>query len=243
MRDLAARVNISKNTLIRLEQGLPIAEPLFLRVCNALQTIPPNVLVGDDVWNLPYRVHRGAEATWRIAFRNTKAPSRIVDFAPVEGKAERDRLGALGFVSGFVQAQDCGVRGGALQAALVELYGGQERAGCRHSGEEFVMCLQGRLKLTISTHTLILEPGDSVSFWSRYRHRYESDLPIGPGQPPTVILMVWVEGEEESVAVLADEECEIDHQHLQQSPIRYGTRGISQKAGLLREPGSRRQQS
>ncbi|MFZ4508880.1 MAG: helix-turn-helix domain-containing protein [Fimbriimonas sp.] len=217
LRELAVRVDVSKNTLLRLEQGLPIAEPLFVRVCNALQTIPPNLLVSDEDWSLPYRVHRAKEAKWRVAFRKTKSPSTIVDFEVVEEASERDRIGNLGFVTGFLQSLDCSIRGGKLQSAVVELYGNQERPGFRHSGEEFVMCLQGRLKLSISSHTLLLEPGDSVTFWSRYRHRYESDLPVKAGIEPTRMLMVWIEQEEEQIAVMADEECEIDHKYVHTS--------------------------
>lgn len=215
LRQLADRINISKNTLLRLEQGSPIAEPLFLRVCDALQTVPPNLLVPEESWTLPYRVHRQSEAPWRIAFRREKAPAVFKDFAPVEPEAERKRIGNLSFVTGFLQSLDCSIHGGKLQAAVVELYGDQEKAGYRHSGEEFVYCLQGRLRLTISTHVLILEPGDAVTFWSRYRHRYESDLPVQPGTEPTRMLMVWIEEKEDAQATQADDECEI---HEPQEP-------------------------
>ena len=207
IRELASRVNVSKNTLLRLEQGEPIAEPLFIRICNALQTVPPNLFATEEDWELPYRVHRQSAAPWRIAFRREKAPSMYQDFAPVEGSDVRKRIGNLGFVTGFLQSLDCQIRDGKLQAALVELYGDQERAGFRHSGEEFVYCLQGRLKLTINSDTLILEPGDSATFRSGFRHRYESDLPLQPGTEPTRMLMVWIEEEEEEMAVMADAEC------------------------------------
>jgi transcriptional regulator with XRE-family HTH domain len=207
IRDLAARVQVSKNTLLRLEQGEPIAEPLFVRICNALQTVPPNLLQSEADWQLPYRAHRAADASWLIAFRREKAPSVLQDFAPVMGEAERMRLGSLSFVTGFLQSMDCKIRDGKLQAAVLELYGDQERAGFRHSGEEFVYCLQGRLKLTINSETIILEQGDSATFRSGYRHRYESDLPVGPGVEPTRMLMVWIEEEEELHASAADAEC------------------------------------
>jgi mannose-6-phosphate isomerase-like protein (cupin superfamily) len=74
-----------------------------------------------------------------------------------------------------------------------------------------VYCLQGRLKFTISSHQLILEPGDSVTFWSRYRHRYESDLDSAFGIEPTRMLMVWIEDEEEALSIKRDEECEIGY--------------------------------
>ncbi|MDH4387337.1 MAG: XRE family transcriptional regulator [Fimbriimonas sp.] len=211
LRGLADRVGVSKNTLLRLEQGFPIAEPTLIKLCNALQTIPPNLMVSDEDWSLPYRVHRGTAGSWRIAFRKESAPTKIKDFEPIEPERERLRLGCLGFVSGFLHNLDCGIQNGKLQAAVVELYGDQERAGFRHSGEEMIFCLQGRLKFTISTHQLILEPGDAVTFWSRYRHRYESDLDCDTEIEPTRMLMVWIEDEEEAISTKRDEECEIGY--------------------------------
>ncbi len=208
IRGLSERAGVSKTTLLRLEQGLPIAEKIFHRICDCLQTLPLNLLVSDEPTVTPYRLQRGGEAPWRIAFRREKAPAHFKDFEVMEGDAERNRVGNLGFVTGFFQAQDCTLSGGRLQSAVVELYGLQEKAGYRHSGEEFVYCLQGRLRLTISEETLILEPGDSVCFWSGHRHRYESDLPVSAGTPPTLMLMVWIEGKEEKEAISHDAECD-----------------------------------
>jgi transcriptional regulator with XRE-family HTH domain len=62
LRELANRVDISKNTILRLEQGLPVAEPILNKICNALQTIPPNLMVSEESWSLPYRVHRNEQS-------------------------------------------------------------------------------------------------------------------------------------------------------------------------------------
>jgi transcriptional regulator with XRE-family HTH domain/mannose-6-phosphate isomerase-like protein (cupin superfamily) len=207
-RDLAERSKISKTTLIRLEHGFPIAEKQLERVCNALQTILPNLMVSADDWDAPYRVHRGSESNWRMAFRRSKAPSSYQDFMMVESPSERKRIGNLGFVSGFLQSLECTLREGKLEAAVLELYGNQEREGYRHSGEEFVYCLSGHLRVTIAKTVVELKAGDCVTFKSRYRHRYESLLPAGFEGEPTKMLMVWLEDKEELEAITADEECE-----------------------------------
>lgn len=206
IRELAARVGVSKNTLLRLEQGAPVAEKLLIRICNGLQTVPPNLLVPESDWTQPIQVHRGETAPWRIAFRREKAPSIYEDFQPISECQERKRLGRVGFVSGFYQAQGCMLRGGKLQAAVYELFGNQEKAGFRHSGEEFVYCMRGRLRVTVGKTVTVLEPGDSATFWSRYRHRYESDLPADSPES-TLLMMVWYEGEEEASSLAEDDEC------------------------------------
>jgi transcriptional regulator with XRE-family HTH domain len=206
IRELAARADVSKNTILRIEQGLPISEPLLHRICNKLQTILPNLLLTPADTPSPIRVHRRDQDQWRIAFRKRRAPKAIVDFEPVETSDERHRLGTLQFVSGFLNTLDCSLPQGRLQSAIVDLYGDQDEPGFRHSGEEFVTCLEGRLRLTIRDETYVLHPGEAATFESQYRHRYESDLP--PGSPATRMLMVWYEAPEMATSIMHDDECE-----------------------------------
>jgi transcriptional regulator with XRE-family HTH domain len=208
LREVADRVGISKNTVLRIEQGHPIAEPILTRICDNLQTILPNLLIPTEaVENQRVKVSRHSETPWRISFRRDRAPRIYQDFDLAPELNERHRIGNLGFVSGFFQTQGSALTGGKLEAAIVELYGPQERPGFRHSGEEFVYCISGRLRLTVGPEEHILEPGDSATFWSRYRHRYGSALPL-PSDEATRMIMVWYEAPEEETARAHDEECD-----------------------------------
>jgi transcriptional regulator with XRE-family HTH domain len=208
IRDVAERLGISKNTVLRIEQGHPIAEPLLHRICDNLQTILPNLLIPPElVEDQRVKVSRAGEMPWRIAFRRQRAPRIYKDFDPVPDPEERHRLGNLGFVSGFFETQGSALTGGKLEAAVVELFGDQERPGFRHSGEEFVYCLSGQLRLTVGREVHVLNPGDSATFWSRHRHRYESCLP-SPSSEVTRMIMVWYEAPEDEKARAHDDECE-----------------------------------
>jgi transcriptional regulator with XRE-family HTH domain len=208
IRSLADRVKISKNTVLRLEQGLPIAESALHRICDSLQTVLPNLLEPipseDDI---KVKVYRAGSNEHRIAFRRTSAPKRYVDFEVIDDPAERLRIGSLGFVSGFVETHGSTLPGGRLQAAIMELWGDQEQPGFRHSGEEFVYCMEGQLRLTVAGEAFLLYPGDSAIFWSRYRHRYESNLPPS-AKRVTRMMMVWNELPEDPSSREKDDECE-----------------------------------
>lgn len=209
LRDLAARTGLSKNTILRLESGLPVTEPILERICNSLQTILPNLLAAATPPDGSIaRVSRQDDSDWRIAFCTKKAPKTLKDFMQVDQQSERERIGHLGFVSGFVQALS-GIEGGRLQAALVDVYGPQERAGFRHSGEEFVYCLRGRLRLTLGKEVHVLGAGDSVVFPSGIRHRYES-ANESAADDPVKIIMVWMEADEVAESVSHDEECDLE---------------------------------
>ena len=77
IRGLSERAGVSKTTILRLEQGLPIAEKIFLRICDCLQTLPLNLLVSDEPSSTPYRLQRKADGPWRIAFRREKSPAHF----------------------------------------------------------------------------------------------------------------------------------------------------------------------
>lgn len=210
IRELAERAGVSKNTVLKIEQGEPIAENLLTRICNKLQTILPNLLTApEEVENAIICVHRNDPAKWHIAFRRMRAPKGIKDFDQVADPGERRRLGSVGFVSGFVHTHDAALPNGRLQAATLDLFGDQEEPGFRHSGEEFIYCMSGVLKLTVADETYMLYPGDSAMFDSSYRHRYESGQPLDSTEV-TRALMVWYEGNEQAFSIRPDEECEND---------------------------------
>ena len=54
-----------------------------------------------------------------------------------------------------------------------------------HSGHEFVICLSGQLEYEVEEHRFSLEPGDSLLFASRLRHRWRN-----PGKTISDILFV-----------------------------------------------------
>lgn len=209
LRELADRVGVSKNTILRIEHGLPIGEAILHRICDNLQTILPNLLVSEENWNRPFRVHRKENGQHRLCFTRPKAPARYKDFDVIEPSAERTRLGRLGFASGFLHNFDLPLAGGRMHSAIVELYGEQDRPGYRHSGEEFVYCLSGLLRLTVADDTVDLEPGDSAMFWAMNRHRLESALPADHPEV-TRVLMVWTEDEEHELARRMDRECLVE---------------------------------
>lgn len=46
--------------------------------------------------------------------------------------------------------------------------------GTIHSGHEFVLCLEGRVEYDVDDQSFELEPGDSLIFASRLKHRWEN---------------------------------------------------------------------
>jgi transcriptional regulator with XRE-family HTH domain len=65
---------------------------------------------------------------------------------------------------------------GRMEPFILELQPGASSGpyGMIHSGHEFVMCLEGQLLYEIEDQQFKLEPGDSLIFTSRLRHRWSN---------------------------------------------------------------------
>lgn len=63
-----------------------------------------------------------------------------------------------------------------------------------HSGHEFVFCLRGRLEYTVEKETFHLEPGDSLLFASKLRHRWKN--PTNTVTNALIVISGFAEGEE-----------------------------------------------
>ena len=48
------------------------------------------------------------------------------------------------------------------------------RFGMIHTGHEFVLCIRGQLEYEVGDQRYVLEPGDSLLFASKIRHRWRN---------------------------------------------------------------------
>ncbi len=63
-----------------------------------------------------------------------------------------------------------------------------ERVFFQHEGKEFLYLLEGRLELCLDEECVVLEPGDSASYESRYPHSLR-----GVGGPALAIVVIYGE--------------------------------------------------
>lgn len=63
-----------------------------------------------------------------------------------------------------------------------------------HSGHEFVFCLRGQLEYMVERQTYRLEPGDSLLFASKLRHRWKN--PTNHVTNALIVISGFAEGEE-----------------------------------------------
>ncbi len=195
IRELARTADVDKNTVLRIERGEPVSAKVLNSVCAALNTVLPQVTAPVTEMSNASHFQTSAE-NWCIVFNTMRSRTGLPDYTQVADPMERKRLGGLGFVNGFMQNHECAITNGTLQAAVIEVYGAYARPAS-HAGEEFLMCLTGKVDVRVGDEHYILAAGDSVTFRSDLQHNYEQVETDAAGFAPK-ILMVWIEGAPES---------------------------------------------
>lgn len=157
MRSLARLSGLSTNALSMIERGRssPSVSTLY-KLSEALE-IPITAFF------------RTEPPKQRIVFRNAEERSSV--------QFQRGLWEGLGGES-FI---------GRVEPFMLTLEGGGTSGphNLVHSGHEFVICLQGQLEYEVEGQRYSLQPGDSLLFASKLRHRWRN-----PGKSVTKVLFV-----------------------------------------------------
>lgn len=146
MRGLAAKSGLSANALSMIERGKTSPSVSTLYKLSEALGVDITAFFGEPVERQPVVFLKAAERS-RVSF--------------VRGVWED--LGGTDFV-------------GRMQPFILTLEngGGSGPNSMLHSGHEFVFCLRGTLEYQIEKKVYLLEPGDSLLFAAKLRHRWRN---------------------------------------------------------------------
>jgi len=146
MRALARMSGLSTNALSMIERG---------RTSPSVSTL--------------YKISEALEIPITAFFR-TEPPREKVVFRKA---AERSRIS---FQRGLWEGLGGEFFVGQVEPFMLSLESGASSGlyGMIHSGHEFVLCLRGELEYEIEDQRFVLEPGDSLLFAARMRHRWRN---------------------------------------------------------------------
>jgi transcriptional regulator with XRE-family HTH domain len=189
VRDLAERAGIDKNTVLRIEKGLPTSYNTLVSIGEALNTNIARLTLPDNDPEVPFAVHTHEMDEWRSyappGGPNDPAPPGDLDDTTRKHLAE-EGAGA------FLSVLKCHLPAGRVRSSLLELY--DETHLRSHSGEEFVYCLRGRVRIKVADRAFTLSAGESATFWSAEKHNYApAEGPIPADGEPALLLSVRVD--------------------------------------------------
>lgn len=187
--ELAEKAGVTRQTIVRVEAGHSCKAETFHRVRSALRLFTDFLVRDDPPFDFCVQ-HDPATAHWSVSRRKTTYQRHGIIADPVheDDPAERMRLGKLGFQPFFTCLFDSELPGGIMNQGLMEIY--HETWVDSHPGEEFVFCLKGRAKMIVRGEEFVLEEGGSLTFHAIEPHQYAPAEPLGPDDPPVLILIV-----------------------------------------------------
>lgn len=191
MREVASQAGLDKNTVLRLEAGLPVRSASRQRICevygvlNVNPEAEPSRVVGAH-W-----AHSLPEALkWhRARLIDPQLPSEISSSETYQDERERRRQGTWGLANQFFARLDCDMPSGRLRSGIFEVYGSSGLSR-QQSGEALVYIIQGALRLVVGDDEFIVAQGCAATFDRTILHLHEPAPGLRPEDLPVVMLYV-----------------------------------------------------
>lgn len=186
LRELAEKAQLSKNTLLRLEQGFPSRVSTLRQVARALG-VKGVVLCSLDYEESPVISFQKLEdMRWHDMdnYRGKKFPL-------VEGEMSREERVEMGMrgITPFANLSS-GVEGDFFHPNMIELFGSTPRRS--HPGMEFCFIVDGEIDVVFESLKVRMVAGESMSFHSTEVHHYEA---VGEVRPARILSIIVHFGE------------------------------------------------
>jgi transcriptional regulator with XRE-family HTH domain len=176
IRDLAAAASVSKNSVVRLEQGASGHTLTVLKLASALG-IHVASLAKPEADGRATAAHRHEDDRWYDLTDFGAGPLGGLD-RPLSDEERREFVEKGTQVPLLILTSRLDT--GRLLPTVIEVYHESERRS--HAGEEFVFVLQGKANVLVGSEVITLSEGESVTFWSAEEHAYApaegSELPV-----------------------------------------------------------------
>lgn len=183
IRDLAERANVSKNSIVRLEQG-GMPQPItVVKICAAMGIHIASIAAPTAEEGQIAAIHRHTDDRW---FDLTDYAAGPLADHPLTETERRDRVRRGAKVPLLILKSR--LESGRILPTIIEVYGESERRS--HPGEEMVYVLKGRAEIHVGPESFILEEGESATFWSAEEHAY---APAAGTKLPVRLLSIRVD--------------------------------------------------
>lgn len=174
IRDLAAAAGVSKNSIVRLEQGGSPHPMTVLKLCAAMGVHIAS-LAKPPADSQTMAVHRHEDDRWYDLTDFGAGPLADQPLDEAERRAYVDRGAQVPLL--ILKSR---LETGRLLPTVIELYQQSERRS--HAGEEMAYVLTGTARIFVGAEEVVLSEGECVTFWSAEEHAYApaegSPLPV-----------------------------------------------------------------
>lgn len=177
VRDLAKLADLSKTSIVAIEQGKSFRMSTLLKVCTAMGLHVDGIIQTTPETEVPFAIHREKDDRWfdLADFAGGPVWTGALDQSGLSEIVENGCKSPLNILASRLSA-------GRVKPTIMELFEKSETRS--HAGEEFVHVLRGSAKIVINDSEIVLAEGESVTFWSGEPHSYG---PAVPGSPAKIV--------------------------------------------------------
>ena len=177
IRELAAKAEVSKTSVVRLESGKACETETVARICHAMG-LHADALIKEFSANNRVAIHKKNHDAWYDLVRFSDGLLVRKDGSPLTPSERKKRSLNAGVVPLNIFASR--LPGGKLLSTAMELF--RLSPTRSHPGEEWVYVLHGIAVITVADNQYELGPGESIVFRSAEPHSYapknDKDLPV-----------------------------------------------------------------
>jgi transcriptional regulator with XRE-family HTH domain len=186
--EVAEKAGVTRQTLVRLESGKPCKRATLKKISGTIRIFHESLMRDDpSVDNVAF--HDVQNTHWARSRPKSEYQKHEQVYSRYEDDPkERLRLGRLGYQPFFTSILDAELPGGMLNPGMMEIH--RPTWVDQHPGEEFVYCMRGRAKLWVRDAEFLLEEGSGLTFLAKEPHQYAPAVPLGPNDPPVLLLIV-----------------------------------------------------
>lgn len=165
IREAAEKSGVSKNTIRRIESGLPAHDRNHEKLCRAYGAVP----LPTEQFKQPsgqgknYVLQKRADQTWYALRVNAEGKSEVFRSGDSLTDAERARLGRYGLATHFSIPLRCRRENTRAVPFLVEVHG-QTDVVADTSGERFIYGIRGDMIVQAGEEYFVLCEGEAACF-------------------------------------------------------------------------------
>lgn len=191
VRDAAEKAGISKNTILRVEAGLPVQRSTREKLCHALGMVPTDPATRKPAAGAGrfYKIQTNAESVWYATIVNAQGEAEGYTNERIADSAERSRLGWYGLANHFGRPLRCRREGSRHIPFLIELYRATDVTS-DPMGERFVYGLRGSVRVIVGDESFDLHEGEAATYDATQPNGLEPLQPVKPGQPAPLVLQI-----------------------------------------------------
>lgn len=193
LRDAAEKAGVSKNTIMRLEAGLPVNWSTHVKISRAYGRVPapPQNRYTEVVSGIHFKKQPLETRPWLPVRIGKDGAAEIFKSSETIDQQERNRMGWYHLATHFISPLRCRREGSRFIAMITEIFAPTD-VSHDVSGERFLLGLRGSVRVHVGDEVFELGEGEAATIDSTQPLGIEPSAPISAGLDAPLVLQIML---------------------------------------------------